>query len=58
MKRPAEKLYRVKVVLTWFMRHTRDAIAMKALSVEAVNAVQPSCQHHITAIEIKRRFRL
>jgi len=57
-KRPAEKLYRIKVVLTWFARadHTKQAI--KKLSAAAVSVICPGSQRHITGVEIKRRFRV
>jgi len=58
MKRPAEKLYRIQVTMTWFERHVPDRKAVQDLSLKGLLAVTPRAQHRITAIEIKRRFRV
>lgn len=58
MKRPAEKLYRIKVTLTWFERHAPNRNAMKDLASRGARAVTSGDQHHITGVDVKRRFRV
>jgi hypothetical protein len=58
MKRPAEKLYRIRVVLTWFERCPKTKQTVLHLSARALRAITARDRDHITTVEIKRRFRV
>jgi hypothetical protein len=58
MRRPPEKLYRIKVVLTWFERGDPSHQAIPDLYERAMQAISAKDQRHITGVEVKRRFRV